>query len=46
MARNDVAPARWIFRILPLNRWTGVVVACERDAKDGVLRCQPPTTQR
>ena len=29
-----------------LNRWTGVVVECERDAKDGGLRCQPPTTQR
>ena len=29
-----------------LNRWTGVVVACERDAKDGTLRCPPQTTQR
>jgi hypothetical protein len=29
-----------------LNRWTGVVVACERDAKDGTLHCPPPTTQR
>jgi hypothetical protein len=28
-----------------LNRWTGVVVACERDAKEG-MRCPPPTTQR
>jgi hypothetical protein len=29
-----------------LNRWTGVVVACERDAKGGMLRCPPPPTQR
>ena len=28
-----------------LNRWTGSIVACELDAKEG-MRCPPPTTQR
>ena len=29
-----------------LNRWTGSIMACERDDKDGTLHCPPPTTQR
>jgi len=28
-----------------LNRWTGSIVACELDAKEG-MRCPPPMTQR